>query len=577
MHIEFLKRYLKKQEIFVFLLLLAIVSSTAIQLIGPMIISNFIDTTIYQNNNGELLHMAIIYLGLSLTNILIAVFITYIAQKIGWKATNLLREDLVNHCINLDMSFHKEKTQGELIEIIDEDVNNLFGFFSKMGVVITSNLLLVTGVIVMYYIKDYRMGIAQSIFAIIALVSLLKVRKKGVEIIKKDRAIETSLFGFAGEAMNNTEDIKGSGSSSYVFQRFYGILKAWFPIRVKASVIMWSSFIVMLILQAFSYGINFTLGTFLWKKDVITIGTIYLFYNYTKFILDPLNILQVQIQQLQRVGAGIARISDLMKKKSTIIDSSSNNKVTINDELIIEDMCFSYTEEREILSHISLRVKPGQTVGLLGRTGSGKTTLAALLVRFYDIKSGNIKIGNHDIKEIPIKELRKQVVYVTQEIQILNASIRDNIAFYDVNISDEDIGRAIHAMELEQWFQKFPEGLNTIMGVGGMGLSAGEAQLLAFIRAFLSKPHIVILDEVTSKLDIETERCIQTAIDQLLEGKIGIVIAHRLQTIQKVDEIIILEAGKIIENDKQDKLKRDIHSKFYQLLVSAEKEGVLYE
>lgn len=577
MYFKFLRRYLKNQWFYIVILLLVIICSISIQLAGPIIISKFIDATVYGSKSGALLELAVIYLGISMINILLSIVITYITQRIGWRATNKLRVDLVRNCINLDMSFHKEKTQGELIQVIEQDVKNVFEFLSRMSVVITSNLLLIIGVIVIYFIKDYRMGIAQSLFAAFALFALLKVKEKGVKIRKEDRSLETSLFAYTGEVMSNTEDIKGSGSLGFVFQRFNQMLKDWLPIRIKVSIVMWSAFMVILFLQALSYSINFTLGTILWKRGIITVGTIYLFYNYTRYILDPINNLRQQAQLLQIVGAGITRINELLNKRSAIIDSHSDMRIMARDKLTFENVCFSYEEDREILKHISFQVKPGQTIGLLGRTGSGKTTLASLLVRFYDINSGSIKIGDKDIKEIAIKELRKNVVYVTQDIQILNASIRDNIVFFDHSITDDRIIRAIHDMDLDRWFNKFPEGLDTVIGIGGIGLSAGEAQLLAMIRAFLNEPYIVILDEVTSKLDVETERCIQASIDRLLKGRIGLVIAHRLQTIQKVDSVIILEDGRIIEYDKPDKLMNDKDSKFYQLLQMAEKEGILYE
>jgi len=495
---------------------------------------------------------------------------------VGWKSTNTLREDLVKHSIGLDMAFHKEKTHGEMIETIDNDVGTLFNFFSNMSVTLFSNLLLVIGILIVYMRKDYRMGIIQIVFSIIAFIALMRTRKIGVSIRKESRKVETDIYSFVGEAITNTEDIKGNGNTNYVFNRFNDLMDKWLPIRIKSSVAGWMPFTILMIFQAVGYGICFIMGTYLWKKNVITVGTIYLFYNYTKLLLDPINVLQRQMTDLQKVGASISRICNLLSIKCTIVDSNVDLEIDYNQGLTFDNISFGYDEDREILKKINYKIEKGKKVALLGRTGSGKTTLASLLVRFYDINEGSIYLGNHNIKDISLKKLRENIIYVTQDIQILNTNIRDNITFYNKKISDYSILEAINNMGLNDWFSKFENGLDTNIGIGGVGLSAGEGQLLAFVRAFIKNPQVVILDEVTSKLDLETESKIQIAVNNLLKEKIGIIIAHRIQTIKEVDEIVIIEDGEIIESGSAYKLRNDSSSEFYQLLSSTNEEGLIY-
>ncbi len=575
-YLKILKKYLKGQGIMLFFLFIAIAISTGIQLIGPSIISDFIDTSIYQTNVNKMISLAIAYIALALVNILIAVLITYLSQKVGWKSTNTLREDLVKHSIGLDMAFHKEKTHGEMIETIDNDVGTLFNFFSNMSVTLFSNLLLVIGILIVYMRKDYRMGIIQIVFSIIAFIALMRTRKIGVSIRKESRKVETDIYSFVGEAITNTEDIKGNGNTNYVFNRFNDLMDKWLPIRIKSSVAGWMPFTILMIFQAVGYGICFIMGTYLWKKNVITVGTIYLFYNYTKLLLDPINVLQRQMTDLQKVGASISRICNLLSIKCTIVDSNVDLEIDYNQGLTFDNISFGYDEDREILKKINYKIEKGKKVALLGRTGSGKTTLASLLVRFYDINEGSIYLGNHNIKDISLKKLRENIIYVTQDIQILNTNIRDNITFYNKKISDYSILEAINNMGLNDWFSKFENGLDTNIGIGGVGLSAGEGQLLAFVRAFIKNPQVVILDEVTSKLDLETESKIQIAVNNLLKEKIGIIIAHRIQTIKEVDEIVIIEDGEIIESGSAYKLRNDSSSEFYQLLSSTNEEGLIY-
>ena len=576
-YFKILRKYLKGQSLIVFFLFIAIAISTGIQLVGPSIISDFIDTSIYQTNVNKMISLAISYITLALINILIAVLITYLSQKIGWKSTNTLREDLVKHSIGLDMAFHKEKTHGEMIETIDNDVGMLFNFFSRMGIILLSNFLLFIGMLIVYFSKDYRMGIIEVIYSIITFIVLLKIRKYGVEIRKTSRKIETDIYSFAGEVITNTEDIKGNGNTKYVFNRFNKLMHNWLPIRIKSEIAGWMPFTVVLIFQALGYSICFIMGTYLWKMNVISIGTIYLFFNYTKMFLTPINVLQQQIGDLQKVGASLSRICNLLNTKCSIVDSNNNVEIDTNQGLIFKNVSFKYDEDRIILKNINCKIEPGRKIALLGRTGSGKTTLASLVVRLYDVNNGSIYLYGSNLKDIPLKKIREDIIYVTQDIQILNTNIRNNITFFNKKISDNIILEAIKNMGLDDWFVKFEDGLDTNIGVDGVGLSAGEGQLLAFIRAFIKNPHVIILDEVTSKLDLETESKIQIAVNNLLKDKIGIIIAHRIQTIKDVDEIVIIEDGEIIESGNVKELKENKNSEFYNLLTSVGEEGVLYE
>jgi len=573
-YLKLLAKYLKNQKLKIFLLMIVIISGIAVQIINPQIVRDFVDTALKNNDTSKLTKMAILYMVLAVMQQLIAIGTTYLAQKVGWSATNSLREDLVDHCLNLDMQFHKEKRPGELIEIIDGDVNMLFNFFSKMAVLLLSNTILVIAVLYMYFREDYRIGIAQAIFCIIAFIVSMKFKNLGKKYWKKNREIATDLFGFVGESINNKEDVKANGAKGYVMYRLHNQLKEWFPNRIKSSVAGWGMFMVSLALQAASFGIALIMGTYLWKKNLVTPGTILMFYNYTYYLIRPIDAIQSQLQDMQSAGASISRIEELLLKESTVKDSKSS--ITLNDkfDLSIENLTFGYDIDTEILKDISLKLESGKVLGLLGRTGSGKTTLARLLTRFYDVNSGEIRLGDHNIKDVPLKELKNRVAYVTQEVQLFDGTIRDNLTFYNRKIKDESIYEAIKEIGLQQWFEKFPGGLDTVLGVNGIGLSAGESQLLTLVRVFLKNPYMIILDEVSSRLDPETERQLQNTIMKLLEGRIGIIIAHRIWTINFAHEIMVLEKGKVLEYGDRKVLEEDSNSKFHNLLKTGLQEVV---
>jgi len=224
------------------------------------------------------------------------------------------------------------------------------------------------------------------------------------------------------------------------------------------------------------------------------------------------------------------------------------------------------------LAGLSFRLEPGSVLGLLGRTGSGKTTLARLIFRLYDPQSGWIEINGMDVRQTQLETLRRNIAIVTQDVQLFRASVRDNLTFFDRSISDEQILVTLDELELGEWLRSLPQGLDTELDTGNRSLSAGEAQLLAFARVFLRNPGLVILDEASSRLDPATEQRLERAIDKLLQNRTAIIIAHRLGTLHRADEIMILESGEVSEYGGRQQLAADSSSRFYQLLQTGLEE-----
>ncbi|HEU4798962.1 MAG TPA: ABC transporter ATP-binding protein, partial [bacterium] len=270
-----------------------------------------------------------------------------------------------------------------------------------------------------------------------------------------------------------------------------------------------------------------------------------------------------QMQDLQRASAGISRVGDLLALETATKDGTGRlppGPLSVE----VDGVSFGYVPDDLVLRDISFRVEPGRVLGLLGRTGSGKTTIGRLFARFYDPTSGVIRLGGADVRDVPLSDVRGRVGLVTQDVQLFHASVRDNLTFFDARISDERIMAVLRELGLLDWAQSLPEGLDT--QIGPRSLSGGEAQLLAFARVFFKDPGLVILDEASSRLDPATEQLVERSVGALLRGRTAIIIAHRLATVHRADEILILEDGAVLEQGARSALAADPLSRFASLL-----------
>jgi ATP-binding cassette subfamily B protein len=320
----------------------------------------------------------------------------------------------------------------------------------------------------------------------------------------------------------------------------------------------------------------------LFRDNLMTIGQVYLIFYYIDVLKGPLWEMLRQVQDLQRAAASINRVVELQQVQPAIHDGPGQKLLKGPLAVEFDHVTFHYEDDlnTNVLNDISFRVLPGTILGLLGRTGSGKSTLANLLLRFYDPSSGAIRIGNQiydgqglfDMRQTRQSELRSRIGMVTQEVQIFRASVRQNLTVFNDQIPDVRIFEAIREVGLNNWFDNLPNGLDGLLEAGGSGISAGEAQLLAFARVLLVDPGLVILDEASSRLDKATQQRIEKAVDRLLLGRTGIIIAHRLSTVERADEIMILEDGYIAEHGPRQELASNPASTFYKLLQTGLEE-----
>jgi ABC-type multidrug transport system fused ATPase/permease subunit len=500
------------------------------------------------------------------------VAVTYLGEKVAWTATNALRAELAWHCLNLDMSFHNHHTPGELIERIDGDVTQLAKFFSEFVIMLVGNLLLLGGILVVMFLEDWRVGLAFSIYAVVTLLILNRLRDIAILDHKARRQANADLFGFIEEQLSGTEDIRSSGAVDYSLRELYrfqaGILHHERKAQFKRFIIE----VVMAALVILGNILAIASGYFLFIGGSITIGTVYLFVHYINMLEIPLWTLTHEVESFQTIGACIERLSELRQIQPDVVDGDGVDFPDGALSITFDGVSFAYNSDDAVLKDLSFSLQPCSILGLLGRTGSGKSTLARLIFRLYDPTTGSIKLDGFDSRQAQLQALRRRVALVTQDVQLFHASLRDNLTFFDPTISDERLYQAIQELELYDWFASLPQGLDTPLESGGRSLSAGEAQLLAFTRVYLRDPGLIILDEASSRLDPATEQRLERAMKKLLLNRTAILIAHRLITVQKAHQILILDQGCVSEYGDRIQLSNDPSSQFFHLLQTGLEE-----
>ncbi|MFK7691441.1 ABC transporter ATP-binding protein [Paenibacillus sp. HJGM_3] len=572
-YVKLLYGYLKPQWKSMLFLMVLLLAALGMQLINPQIIRYFLDTAHTESSIRPLLWAAVLFIGVSLVLQVVTVIAAYIGENVGWIATNRLRGDVAAHCMSLDLSFHKSHTAGAIIERVDGDINALANFFSNFVITLMSNVLLVAGILVLLFREGWVIGAAMSVFVVLAIYAINYVRKFAVPYWGKMRQMSAEFYGFLGEHLEGTEDTRANGATPYVMHKFHSLLRRWLPIRQRAFYGWASMWITTLIVFAIGNAIAFAVSAYMWEAGAISLGTVYMIFYYTELMAKPIEKIRTQMEDLQKADASIMRVRELMETKSAIPDDGPGTPLPDGPLGVRFDrVSFGYEEGVTNLKELQFRVEPGQVVGVLGRTGSGKSTLARLLLRFYDVREGSIKLGGVPIRDARLKDLRQRVALVTQNIEIFQGTVRDNLTFFDDSIPDARIVEVLTELGLDGWLSSMPHGLDTQLESGGGGLSAGEAQLLAFARVFLSEPGLVILDEASSRLDPATEQKMEAAIGKLLRDRTCLIIAHRLATIQRADAILILEEGRIVEFGSRVRLAADSGSRYSRILSAGLEE-----
>jgi ABC-type multidrug transport system fused ATPase/permease subunit len=558
--------YLRPFRARVALLGVVLVVAIGFELGAPLILQRFIDAALGSIVVESLTTLGILYLALAIGKQLLSAVATYLGADVGWRSTNELRADMAEHLIGLDMSYHTSTTPGELIERVDGDVTAVSQFIARFMVKLLGSGLLLAGALGVSWFTDWRMGLGISGYVLLVLALLARMRSMAVSAAEEERETSAQLYGFIEERLAGIEDIRANGGGAASMASFVPVSTDFFArtrtawrkraqFWVASNTAFWSGDIIALVM-----------GVVLVSADAITVGTAFLLLQYTQLVRVPIEQVSQEFQELQKAAGGILRIDGIRRLRSTM-RTGSGSLPSGALSVRFDKVHFSY-DDKPVLSGVTFELGAGRTLGIVGRTGGGKTTITRLISRLYQPDAGLIELAGNPIDTVSEQALRRHVGVVTQDVQLFAASVRDNLTYFDHARTDEEILGTLRRAGLGAWIDDL--GLDTEIGSDGGGLSAGESQLLAFARVFLQSPGLVLLDEPSSRLDPVTESLLAEATERLFAARTVVIVAHRLDTLRTVDEIMVVSDGAIVEHGERDALVANPESAFSAMVAAGE-------
>ncbi len=540
--------------------------SSALALAAPLVVREIVDRAAGGARAGELRNLALGFLAIAIVAQVVAVLVARSATVTAWRTTNELRIRMVRHVLGLDHEFHRRHTPGELIQRVDGDVTSVSEFLGQVVPKALGALALVGGMIAVLAAIDWRVGVGMLVYVVVALAVVLLTRHRSIAESTDEMGSYARLYGGIEERLNASEDLRSSGAGAHAMWRFVedsaGAIDSSVR-REKAFLVMWWA------VQGSVVGgvvVAITTSAVLVERGVITLGTAFLLFQYVLLISRPLEEVVHELETVQKANGAMVRVIDLLAISPSIVDDGHMSPPPGPLSVVLEDVGFDYGDDQPVLHDVTVELRAGRSVGIVGRTGSGKTTCSRLVLRLVEATTGSVALGGVPIAEIPVDELRRRVALVPQEVELFAGTLRENVTLFDPTPDDAQVEAALRAVGLDTLVDG---GIDRGLGAGGAGLSAGEAQLLAMARVWLRDPDLVVLDEATARVDPETEQRLEAAVRRLIRGRTALVIAHRLSTLREVDDIVVFDAGLIVEFGSRDALAAAPGSRFARLLALA--------
>ncbi len=561
---------------------------SSLLLAAPLVVREVVDRADEGATAGELRRLAVVFLGIVVVGQAVEVLVARVATGAAWRTTNDLRVRITRHVLGLDHEFHRRHTPGELIQRVDGDVTSVSDLLGRVLPKAAGAVFVVAGMIAVLAVLDWRLGVGMAVYVGLAAVLVLLTRHRAIAESSDEMGAYARLYGGIEERLTAAEDLRSNGAGGHAMWRFVeeshdalgsSIRREW------AFLGMWWA------VQGTVIGgtvLTIVASALLLSNDVISIGTAFLLFQYVLLIERPLEEVVHELETVQKANGAMVRVGALLAIEPSIRDTGTVSPPAGPLTIELDHVCFDYADTvaatdavrdgvgdaTPVLDDVTLTIGRGRSVGVVGRTGSGKTTFSRLVLRLVEPTAGTIRFSGVAVSDIPMAELRRRVALVPQEVELFGGTIRENVTLFGAGgvdaADDSAVRRALLAVGLDQLAAG---DLDRTLGAGGAGLSAGEAQLLAMARVWLRDPDLLVLDEATARIDPATEAKVESAIRTLIGGRTTIVIAHRLSTLREVDEIVVFDAGRVVEHGPRAELAADPLSRFHRLLTLALEHG----
>jgi len=559
------------------------VISTAFTIIAPLLIGQA-TTLIFDGINKIIHHTGSIDLN-ALIDILIIVSILYVVSSVfsylqsiflidvTTKISYDLREKLIEKILHLPMDKVEENKRGDILSRVTNDVDSLQNGITQSFIQLTTAMITLIGVFIMMLSINIWMTLATVVLIPIAFILISLMTKFSQKYFLRQLEYKGSLNGQIEETFTGHDIIRTFNQEETSMEKFEMDNENWFTHEWKSQFYSSLNGPLMNFISNFTYVVVAVLGAVFVLQRVIAVGDILAFFQYTQSFTRPIQQITRVMNQIQTAMAASERIFEFLDYEDE--ENPSDRQITeIHEGITFENVSFSYTSNEKIIKDLSFDVKKGEKIAIVGETGAGKTTIVKLLMRFYDIDSGSIKIDGTDIKEYEKNSLRSLIGMVLQDSWLFSDTISNNIQYGNLNATKDEIINASTQVYADNFIRQLPDGYESKLNEDTDNVSHGQKQLLTIARTILSKKEVLILDEATSSVDTRTEKLIQKAMDKLMEGKTSFIIAHRLSTIRNADKIIVIENGEIIEQGTHEELLA-LNGYYYNTLNNQSKENIL--
>lgn len=560
-----LMKYFGRSKMFLYPLMIAVIFVTLAALLAPALQGKAID--FIKDRQWNKLYTCVTLLAIVyVLNILFSLAQSLLAAHLSQAIVKQMRHDLFKKIDNLSIKYLDTHSNGDIMSRMTNDVENVSNTVSQSLGSLVSGVLTVIGTVAIMFWYCWQLTLITLLTVVLTIFVTGKMSKVMRKVYRKRSQILGKLNGHSEEMITGYKSIVAYNKQKDVIKEFDETSDELTKVSIKAEILGGSMGPIMNCISNISFVIVAAFGGYFALLDLISIGAISAFIIYAKQFSRPINEIAMLYGSMQTAIAGAERVFALMDQPDE--DNSGTTLMeNVKGEVSFRNVNFSYTPEKQVLFDFNLDVKPGQKVALVGATGSGKTTVVNLLMRFYPVDSGEILVDGVNIQDIKRDELRKNIAIVLQDTVLFSDTIENNIKYANPEASDEQMVHAAEMSNSEYFIERLPNKYQTYLKQAGAGLSQGQRQLLAIARAILADPKILILDEATSSVDTRTEKNIQDAMVNLMKNRTSLIIAHRLSTIRDADKIVVLDQGRVVEVGSHDELLEK-QGRYYALYMT---------